>query len=299
MRQTISLMVLVLLLALCTPVDAQTNKSTRRRTKAKTTQVVKKQQPQKTDTVTVPKKEEPKYKSLSDPEVVRYLRGGFTKEGKLHLVTNNEYNTLTSEQKRVVLSKVAKEFEGFDINVYSGGQQRELWMTGNNEVRLLEQWNNDSLRMENYLPLQLQQHGETKVFYYVGGSFSAGDGYKNGSLNLRGGSFLYKNLIDASITLNLGYNKAGDDGQFAGDVGLDTRAYLPFRIGRLNLSPYVGTGISWVFAPDSFFEWRFLAGACWFIGPGSLDIGAQYGTKTNFSLTLGYTFRIPIKKKQK
>jgi hypothetical protein len=82
-------------------------------------------------------------------------------------------------------------------------------------------------------------------------------------------------------------------------VGVDSRAYLPFRIKDVNLAPYAGAGVSWSFAPESFFELRLLAGGCWFVGPGSFDIGLQYGTKSDFALTLGYTFRIPVKKKQK
>lgn len=299
MRKTESLIMCLLLLMMSVSMDAQTRKTTRKRTKAKTTQVQKTQEPVKVETVAAKKKEEPKHKSLSDPAVVRYLRSGFAKDGKLNLITNADYAKLSTEQKRDVLSKVAKEFAGYDMKVYPGDQQRELWISTPEGVTLLSQWNNDSLRIEDYLPLELQKSGETKVFYYVGGTFSGGDGYTNGSLNLRGGSYLYKNILDASVTLNLGYNHSGDEGEFAGDVGVDTRAYIPINLGKLNLAPYAGTGVSWAFAPTSYFEWRLLAGGCWFVGPGSLDIGLQYGTKSDFSLTLGYTFRIPVKKKQK
>lgn len=139
----------------------------------------------------------------------------------------------------------------------------------------------------------------TSVFYYIGGSFYSGDEYSNGSLNLRAGSFLYKNVIDVSATLNIGGYKTGEERQFTSDVGVDSRAYLPSHIKNINLAPYAGAGISWTFAPESYFELRLLAGSCWFVGPGSLDMGLQYGTESDFTLTLGYTFRIPVKKKQK
>ena len=96
-----------------------------------------------------------------------------------------------------------------------------------------------------------------------------------------------------------GIGKSAIVQQFAGDVGFDSRAYLPFRIKNVNLAPYAGAGVSYSFSPDSYFELRLLAGACWFVGPGSLDVGLQYGTKSDFSLTLGYTFRFPVKKKSK
>jgi len=290
-----------LLLLTCITVGAQAQKTNRKK-QAKSARVQKKkQEPEKKDTIALaPKKEEPKYKSLNDPMVVRYLRGGFAKEKKLHLITNSDYAALSEYQKREVLGKVAQEFAGYDMTLYTGGQGRELWIADGNNVKCLEIWNNDSLRIEDYLPLELKRSGRTKVFYYVGGMLNGGNGSTSYSLNLRGGSYLYENLLDASVTLNLGSSKAEDnDIQFNGDVGVDSRAYLPFRIKDVNLAPYAGAGLSWSFAPESFFELRLLAGGCWFIGPGSLDIGLQYGTKSDFSLTLGYTFRIPVKKKQK
>lgn len=293
----------ILLLTTCAFAEAQTQRN-RRRSKTRITRVQKKSEPVKVepvkqDTVALsPKKEEPKYKSLSDPMVVRYLRGGFAKEKKLHLMANPDYVSLSEYQKREVLGKVAQEFAEYDMMLYTGGQQRELWIADGNSVRCLEKWNNDSLRIEDYLPLELKRNGETKVFYYVGGMLNGGNGSTSYSLNLRVGSYLYKNLLDVSATLNLGGNKTkGAKSQFSGDIGIDSRAYLPFRIKKVNLAPYAGAGISWSFAPEKFFELRLLAGGCWFVGPGSFDIGLQYGTKSKISLTLGYTFRIPSRKR--
>ena len=294
----------VLLLCTCLSLEAQSQR-TNRRTRTRTNKVQKKEATVKADTVAVtpqpeePKPEEPKYKSLTDPLVVRYLSGGFAKDNKLHLITNPDYAALAEVQKRDILNKVAQEFVGYNMMLYTGGQQRELWISDGNNVRLIEKWNNDSLRIEDYMPLELKRSGRTKLFYYIGGTFNGSKDNKYGSLNFRGGSYLYKDYLDASLTLNLGFTKNGDDSKFAGDIGVDSRGYLPFRIKKVNLAPYIGAGISWSFAPDKFFEFRALAGGCWFIGPGSLDIGLQYGTESKFSLALGYTFRIPTKKKQK
>ncbi|MCR5679321.1 MAG: hypothetical protein K6G08_03790 [Prevotella sp.] len=288
----------VLLLATCVFAEAQTRRNNSRN-RVRTTGAQKKAEPEKKDTmVLASKKEEPKYKSLSDTMVVKYLRGGFAKENKLHLMTNSDYASLPENQKQEVLTKVAQEFTGYDMTLNTGGQGRELWITDGNNVKCLEKWNNDSLRIEDYLPLELKRSGETKVFYYVGGMLNGGNGSTSYSLNLRGGTYLYENLLDASVTLNLGGNKPEEgESRFTGDVGVDSRAYLPFRIKNVNLAPYAGAGVSWSFAPESFFELRLLAGGCWFVGPGSLDIGLQYGTKSDFAVTLGYTFRIPSKKK--
>lgn len=289
----------ILLLMICVAVEAQTRRNNRN---ARTTRVQKQVKTEKADTVAVvpPKKEEPKYKSLSDPLVVQYIRGGFAREKKLHLVTNANYESLSTSQKKNILSKVAQEFADYDMTIYTGSQQRELWLNSGNGLKMIERWNNDSLKIEDYLPLELKRQGKTKVFYYVGGMLNGGNGSTSYSLNLRGGTYLYENLLDASVTLNIGGNKPKEgESQFTGDVGVDSRAYLPFRIKDVNLAPYAGAGVSWSFAPESFFELRLLAGGCWFVGPGSFDIGLQYGTKSDFALTLGYTFRIPVKKKQK
>jgi len=292
--------IVMLFLLVCPSLDAQTRKNTRKGG-VKTTKVQNKTEEERNASMEVaPKKEEPKYKSLNDPMVVRFLRGGFAKEKKLYLMTNSDYESLSTMQKQNVLDKVAQEFVGYDITVYGGGQQRELWLNSGNGLKLIEQWNNDSLQIENYLPLELKRQGKTKVFYYVGGMLNGGNGSSSYSLNLRGGTYLYENLLDASATLNLGSNKPEEGkSQFTGDIGVDSRAYLPFRIKDVNLAPYAGAGISWSFAPESYFELRLLAGGCWFVGPGSFDIGLQYGTESDFSLMLGYTFRIPVKKKQK
>jgi len=293
------LAIAILLMLVCPSMDAQTRKIARK-PKSRTTKQDKKKEEKKDTVDLVPKKEEPKYKSLNDPMVVRYLRGGFVKDKKLYLVTNPDYNSLTNREKQDVLGKVAQEFTGYDMTIYSGDQKRELWLSNSYGIKLIEQWNNDSLQIENYLPLELKRQGKTKVFYYVGGMMNGGNGSTSYSLNLRGGTYLYENLLDASVTLNLGGNKPEEgESQFMGDVGLDSRAYLPFRIKNVNLAPYAGAGVSWSFAPESFFELRLLAGGCWFVGPGSFDIGLQYGTKSDFALTLGYTFRIPVKKRQK
>ena len=239
-------------------------------------------------------------KSLSDPEVVKFLRGGYAKDGKLQLVTNADYESLSKAQKKEVLNRVARDFQGYDICVYGQNQQRELWLSTAQGVRMLDTWNNDSLQIADYLPLQLKRHGDTKVFYYMGGSYNGGDGFYNGALNLRAGTYLYKNLIDAAVTVNMGGSKVDDgDSEFTGDVGIDSRFYLPLHIKDVNLAPYVGAGISWIFAPEKMHELRILAGACWFVGPGSLDFGLQLGTETDYALTVGYTFRIPQKHKKK
>lgn len=296
MNRIILLMTCTLIIAVCGNANAQTKKKTQTNPPAKT-QTVKEEPTQIKDTVANPVAKHSLYKSLTDSSVVTYIIGGFVWKQKLYLTTCQGFDTLSVEKKKSILDKVTKEFPHYDITLCTGGQKRELWVAEGNGVRLLERWNNDSLELNKYMPLELKSRGTMKIFYYVGGSFNGGENYSTGSLNLRAGTYLFKSIVDASVTTNIGYNKSGKESRFAGDIGIDSRAYPPFlRIPKINLSPYAGAGISWLMPPVDYFEFRLLAGAAWFIGPGSLDLGLQYGTKTNFSFTIGYTFRPPFNK---
>lgn len=237
----------------------------------------------------------PRHKSLDDSTVVKYMRGGYVRDGKLHLMAKKEYSTLDLSRKKSLLNKISRDFPKMDITVYAEGQKREVWIASDAGVILMEEWNNDNLQLENYLPLELKRNGSSKVFYYVGGSFNKQEGYSSGNLNLRGGTYLYQNTADISATLSLGYLKTDDTTQSTSNIGVDVRYYLPYKPKKLNLTPYVGAGIARTFKPEKYFELRMLAGICWFIGPGSLDVGLQYGIKSGFSTTIGYTFRPKVK----
>lgn len=231
-----------------------------------------------------------RYKSLSDSTVVKYMRGGYVRDGKLHLLANEAYTSLDENQKTEILNAIARDFPKMSITVYASGQRREVWLP-DASVSLMEQWDNDDLQLENYQPLELKRSGSSKVFYYVGGSYNHAESYSNGSLNLRGGTYLYENTVDISATFGIGYVSMSDTSQLSGNVGIDSRYYLPFKPKSINLTPYAGAGVSWTYAPSAYFELCMLAGCCWFIGQGSVDFGLQYGIKSGVSFTVGFTFR--------
>jgi hypothetical protein len=239
-----------------------------------------------------------KYTSLEDSTAVNYLRGGYVRDRKLHLMAKEEYSTLDLSRKKTMLNKIAYTFPKMDITVYSKGQKREVWIASDAGVILMEEWDNDNPQLENYMPLELKRNGNSKVFYYVGGSFNKAESYSNGSLNLRVGTYLFQNTADLSATYSLGYVKTEDTTQLSSSIGIDARYYLPYRPQKVNITPYVGGGIAWTFAPEQYFELRMLAGVCWFIGSGSLDAGLQYGIKSGFTATIGYTIRPGAKKRK-
>lgn len=286
-------LVVLLSLLVCLSVDAQTGKKTNKKKKGKAKTESKVEKP---TTPEVQQNNIPKFKQFDDPDVINCFSGGFTEGNRLFLISKTGYGLLDNERKKVVLNKLAQELPDHDITVIMEGQQRELWISRNHELCLVEQWDNDNLQIENYMPLEINRTGESKVFYQIGGSFSGSRGNHSGLFNFRCGTYLYQNKWDVSASLSLGYTKSGK-AQFAGSIGADSRVYFPIK--SINLSPYVGTGISWSFPPNSHFEFKVLTGACWFIGNGSLDVGAQYGIKSGFSFTMGYTFRPIFKPKRK
>lgn len=236
---------------------------------------------------------QPQSRSLRDPLATRYIGGGYASDGKLHLVTNSDYINLTVDQRREVMEQVANVFPNYDIQMHLGDQKRELWVATEDELLYLGLWDNDSLQLDDYNRLDLNRRGRTKFFCYLGGEMSGTRKNGDGSLSIRGGSYLFKDIFDASATLNVGYTITGRKVRFASDISLASRVYMPLQIKTIRLAPNVGAGISWIMAPEKYFEFQILAGTSWFVSSGSVDIGMQYGTKRGFSLSIGYTFYLP------
>lgn len=228
---------------------------------------------------------------ITDSLAKKCLRGGAVYSGKLHLAATPAYIQLSEQVKKDMLAPISKALNGLDIIVYLSRTERELWSAGKWELHLVEAWNNDSLMIETYRPLELKRNGESRWFYTIGGTFSGTKNHNSGAINLRGGSYLFQNKADISLASNLGYFNDIDTSQWTADIGLDLRYYLPWRITKVRIIPYAGGGIAWALAPSSYFEMRIIGGACWFFGSFGIDLGLQYGIKSHFAATLGLTFR--------
>ncbi len=236
---------------------------------------------------------------FDDPLIRQYVTSGYTVNNKLYLNTNEDYARISEKEKRQLISKFMELYYGYDVVVIAATGEEELWTTTSGTPSQVEQWNATNLDLQKYSPLELQTTGENRVFFSAGAMLNYNSDMFSSSITLQGGTYLYKNFIDLSLSLNLGLNKAKESkSQFTGDVGLSTRVY-PYRFKKLMLAPYVGGGVGFIFAPSTSFEPRVLAGVCWYVGPGSLDFGGQWGTKSDWSFTIGYTFRptFGVKKK--
>lgn len=213
-------------------------------------------------------------------------------DGELHdsiltLQARHGYIKLNQEEKAMALSAFVKQFPGCKIVVHTENGNNELWHTKEGKSVMVDSWNSYNMQLADYAKKEDKMKKYGTWYYYVGGSFSGTTETANGSVNLRGGTFLFKDIIDASAALNIGFSKAQQT-SFTGDMGVSSRAYWPIR--KLSLSPYLGVGVSWSFAPSMYFEFQAFTGVSWFVGPGSLDVGFRYGIKSSWAITFGYSF---------
>lgn len=129
------------------------------------------------------------------------------------------------------------------------------------------------------------------------GLINATKGAFSATINARAGTFLYKDIIDCSVLTDLGVSSGSGATSFNGDIGLMGRAYIPIRKSKkVPFAPYGGLGVNFNFAPTVYFELVLYTGISLYVGPGSIDVGVQYGLKSKFAATFGYTFRPVLKK---
>lgn len=237
-----------------------------------------------------------KNKIITDSLAIEYFARGVFQDNILTLYALEKYEKLDTIRKGEVLNGFVKEFPGCQI-VVKQNNGREIWLVIDGKLMIIDQWKADNLDISEFMPIDSKKKGSYNWFYYLGGMFSGSKWHSSGTLSLRAGTFLYKDKLDVGATSNLGYTKVGET-HFVGELGCDSRWYLHYRLKKINLAPYAGTGISWAFAPEGYFEWRLVAGGCWFVGPGNIDFCLQYGTKSKLNFSVGYTFRPSFKKPQ-
>lgn len=226
-----------------------------------------------------------------------YFVRGERHEDAVVLYSNENYNALRQWQKKEVINQLPNKTVVKIITVINSEQGREMWVLDEGNYRLLEVWDNNQLNIDSFRPLTINSYGESRLYYSLGGAFFGNSTKYVFSGNARIGTFLYKNFLDVSAIATLGGSIGKEESSFNLSIAAHSRAYLPFKIKTINLSPYVGAGASWTILPSSFFEFQALSGVCWFVGPGRLDLGLQYGIKSKFAATIGFTFTPSPKKR--
>ena len=118
------------------------------------------------------------------------------------------------------------------------------------------------------------------------------EGIFNLLASFRAGTFLYRDIIDFSVLANMGISSNDTSTNFNGDLGLMGRVYYPIRsLKAFPMAPYAGIGTTMTYSPSFNLELVFYAGVSMYVGPGSIDVGVQYGLSSKFAATFGYTFR--------
>ena len=231
---------------------------------------------------------------------------GLNENGFLEIQANESaYTSIGLSTKMAIFRSALEKWDGVVFFVHSG-YKRELWRrdvrTG--AVSQLGLWDLNNPELYKYLPRTLQTTRSHPWFFYVGGAarFDS-ENLHSVFFSTRFGFFLLKNRWDLALSGSVGINDNSMVTIITAELGLLSKVYFPIR--KLNLSPYFGAGLSVVYTTtemsldmgngagynnleDSYLNPMGLAGVSWYVGPGSLDVGAQIG-KT-FAVTLGYTF---------
>jgi opacity protein-like surface antigen len=186
--------------------------------------------------------------------------------------------------------------------------KRDIW--GRNAANTLVLLDSIDLNNNNSSELRTAASESQKLvkhpwFIYFGGQGMFNSDYVNVAFNVRAGFFLLLNKWDLALSHGLNVSDTGEGGALTINVpiGLSSKYYFPTTIKSQRISPYLGAGIAYAYVrTDNYIsehynteeEWQpdysALAGLSWALGPGSLDLGLQYGKLSKFGVSIGYTF---------
>ena len=225
----------------------------------------------------------------------------FTKEGLTSLSAKEEYASLSLEKKTAVMEFVLSKWKK-KLVVISYRYKRELWeRDDSNTTVLLDSWDMNTPAIQRKDDRTLQTTNVHPWFVYVGVNSGFGSyDYVNLGFSARVGFYLLDNTWDLAVFCTGGVN--GEDREYTSylntyfNTGIMSKVYFPIK--KYKISPYLGAGISFIRAHNindhestynsSSWNYPAYAGISWFVGPGSLDLGLQFGK--NFATTIGYTF---------
>jgi len=231
----------------------------------------------------------------------------FTKEGLAYLSAKENYSSLSLEKKISVIEFILSEWKE-KLVVVSYQYKRELWeKNASNETVLLDSWDMNTLAIQQKNERTLQTTNVHPWFFYFGmnNAFGSFD-YLNISLSVRIGFYLLDNTWDLAVFCTAGthHETRGSYSEYTYlNTGIMSKVYFPIK--KYKISPYIGTGISYITAntyynsansyDSSSWDFPVYTGISWFVGPGSLDLGFQFGQ--NFTTMIGYTFSLNKLKK--
>ena len=230
------------------------------------------------------------------------------KDGTLILYAKEAYQSLPAKEKQLAIIKALPKGTAFDLLLVHSGTKREMWIEDPKTSSLFLV---DSMDMNNpYVRKNAGKLISHPFFIYFGGQTTFNSETVNFDFSTRFGFFLLLNRWDLALATSFGMRYGNPNyNYFVLNLGLASKYYFPIK--KYPLTPYIGTSISYIFSlkdewgasiPDfynttttSTWDFSFLTGISWYIGPGSLDFGIQAGLVNHFATTIGYTFLLNSK----
>jgi opacity protein-like surface antigen len=229
-----------------------------------------------------------------------YFESDSTTETSVNLYAKQGYIDASMQTKQFIIDNILS-MRNKKVAYVSYGHKREIWgKDATQTIRLLDTLDMNSNNLKEVVK-ESQRLVKHPWFFYFGGQGMFNSDYLNFSFNARIGFFLLLNKWDLALSQGLNAGEAGENNMVNISIGLSSKYYFPMTVKGQRISPYLGGGIGYTYvsAYDSMSDaetngWQadysVLAGVSWALGPGSLDVGIQYGEVSKFAITAGYTF---------
>ncbi|MDR1169459.1 MAG: hypothetical protein LBK97_01325 [Prevotellaceae bacterium] len=229
----------------------------------------------------------------------RYFETDSTGAASIILNAKPDYVNMSKQSKLFVIDNLLSVRNRKLAYVYYN-HKREIWgKDASNNLDLLDTIDLNSISELKTALRESQKLVKHPWFVYFGGQGMFNSDYLNLACNARVGFFLLLEKWDLALSQGWNISSAGENVTINIPIGLSSKYYFPTTIKGQRISPYLGGGIGYTYvsAYDSMSETEelqtdlsALAGVSWALGPGSLDVGLQYGKVSKFGISIGYTF---------
>jgi hypothetical protein len=215
-----------------------------------------------------------------------------TASSTLTLLPKEKFLNARQSERQFVIGSILESFNT-KMAVVKYDNKRDLWGidSQNNEAVLMESLDLDNPDLTKFSDKRSGQLIRNNWFMSYGGQGMFNSDYVNIGLNVRIGSFLLMDRWDMAWSTSLNVS----DETITASMGVSSKYYYPMEVREQRISPYVGSGINLVYSDnidtsETRLEASALIGVSWALGPGSMDVGLQYGKVSGFMFTVGYTF---------
>jgi hypothetical protein len=225
----------------------------------------------------------------------------------LNLYAKAAYGTLPEDEKILILRKIfaAQNKDKFIVVHYKN--QREVWYKNASGKPIILDAVNLDMDAQKIIEDKKERFVKHPWFVYGGGQSSfTTDDITNIYVNSRIGFFLMANRWDLALSLTI---NTTIETNISFGAGLVSKFYLPVErynfskeLQKMRIHPYVGGGITRNYVINTAdrenytgswaTDFSVLTGVNWYFGPGSFDIGLQYGNVSKFTVMIGYVFSL-------